>query len=126
VNCRHAVERLRQLDRPGLPVDVVSAAWLVSALVAARPYVDVEQHLMAARGRLLAARGDVAYPHTIGGGTPRYRAHVGSFADQVYPIQALARLHRQRRRPRGAGHRRDRRRRDLHRSGRRRAVVVAL
>jgi hypothetical protein len=89
----HAVERLRQLDRPGLPVDVVSAAWMVSALVAARPHVDVEQHLAAARGRLLAARGDVAYPHTIGGGTPRYRAHVGSFADQVYPVQALARLH---------------------------------
>ena len=89
----HAVERLRQLDRPGLPVDVVSAAWMVSALVAARPHIDVEQHLAAARGRLLAARGDVAYPHTIGGGTPQYRAHVGSFADQVYPVQALARLH---------------------------------
>ena len=89
----HAVERLRQLDRPGLPVDVVSAAWVVSALVAARPHADVEQHLAAARGRLLAARGAVAYPHTIGGGTRWYRAHVGSFADQVYPVQALARLH---------------------------------
>jgi hypothetical protein len=29
----------------------------------------------------------------IGGATPWYRAHVGSFADQVYPVQALARLH---------------------------------
>jgi hypothetical protein len=28
----------------------------------------------------------------VGRGSP-YRAHVGSFADQVYPIQALARLH---------------------------------
>jgi hypothetical protein len=89
----HAVERLRQLDRPGLPVDVVAAAWVVSALVAARPHVDVEQHLAAARQRLLAARGDVAYPHTTGGDAPWYRAHVGSFADQVYPVQALARLH---------------------------------
>ena len=88
----HALERLRELDRPGLPVDVVSAAWVVSALVAARRHADVEQHLGAARGRLLAARGAVAYPHTTGG-APWYRAHVGSFADQVYPIQALARLH---------------------------------
>ena len=88
----HALERLRELDRLGLPVDVVSAAWVVSALVAARPHADVEQHLAAARGRLLAARGAVAYPHTTSDG-PWYRAHVGSFADQVYPIQALARLH---------------------------------
>ena len=88
----HALERLRELDRPGLPVDVVSAAWVVSALVAARPQADVEQHLGAARVRLLAARGAVAYPHTTGG-APWHRAHVGSFADQVYPIQALARLH---------------------------------
>jgi hypothetical protein len=88
----HALERLRELDRPGLPVDVVSAAWVVSALVAARRHADVEQHLGAARGRLLAASGAVAYPHTTGG-APWYRAHVGSFADQVYPIQALARLH---------------------------------
>jgi hypothetical protein len=88
----HAVERLRELDRPGLPADVVSASWVVSALVAARQHADVEQHLAAARARLLAARGAVAYPHTTGG-APWYRAHVGSFADQVYPIQALARLH---------------------------------
>ncbi len=33
-----------------------------------------------------------SYPHLTGAG-PWYRAHVGSFADQVYPIQALARLH---------------------------------
>jgi len=52
----------------------------------------VEQHLAAARGRLLTARGAVANPPTTGS-APWYRAHVGSFADQVYPIQALARLH---------------------------------
>src|SRR5262249_59298894 len=88
----HAVERLRELDGAGSAAGVVSAAWVVSALVAARQHADVEQHLAAARGRLLAARGAVAYPHTTGG-APWYRAHVGSFADQVYPIQALARLH---------------------------------
>ena len=90
----HALHRLAALDQPDRPVDVVSAAWVVSALAAARPQADVERHLAAARQRLLAARGPAVYPHTTGPGTPWYRAHVGSFADQVYPIQALARLHR--------------------------------
>ena len=90
----HALHRLAALDQPDRPVDVVSAAWVVSALAAARPLADVEQHLAAARRRLLAARGPAVYPHTTGPGTPWYRGHVGSFADQVYPIQALARLHR--------------------------------
>jgi hypothetical protein len=90
----HALQRLAALDQPGRPLDVVSAAWVVSALVAARPLADVEGHLAAARQRLLAARGPAVYPHTTGPGAPWYRAHVGSFADQVYPIQALARLHR--------------------------------
>ncbi len=52
----------------------------------------MEEQLAAARQRLLGARGDTSYPHLTGAG-PWYRAHVGSFADQVYPIQALARLH---------------------------------
>jgi hypothetical protein len=90
----HALQRLAALDQPERPVDVVSAAWVVSALAAARPLADVEGHLAAARQRLLAARGPAVYPHTTGSNTPWYRAHVGSFADQVYPIQALARLHR--------------------------------
>ncbi len=89
----HALARLGQVDRAGADVNVLSAAWVVSALVAARPHDDVEQHLTAARQRLLAARGHVAYPHTTGPATRWYRAHVGSFADQVYPLQALARLH---------------------------------
>ncbi len=90
----HALDRLRELDRPARPLDVVAAAWVVTALVAARPQADVEQQLAAARRRLLAARSAAAYPHLIGGTTSWYRAHVGSFADQIYPIQALARLHR--------------------------------
>ncbi len=89
----HAVTRLQYLDGQQGTLDVVSAAWVVSALVAARHQVDVEQHLAAARQRLLAARGAIAYPHTTNGAGRWYRAHVGSFADQVYPIQALARLH---------------------------------
>jgi hypothetical protein len=89
----HGLDRLAELDQAGGPVDVLAAAWVVTALVEARGHADVEEHLAAARRRLLAARGSAAYPHTTGADTPWYRAHVGSFADQVYPIQALARLH---------------------------------
>ena len=90
----HALERLAQLDRRNDQADVVTAAWVVAALVAARPHADVEEHLAAARGRLLDARGPAVYPHVCAGvRSSWYRAHVGCFADQVYPIQALARLH---------------------------------
>jgi hypothetical protein len=88
-----AVERLAAIDRHGGPAEVIAAAWVVTALVAARGEADVEAHLAAARQRLLAARGSVLYPHLTGGAGAWYRAHVGSFADQVYPVQALARLH---------------------------------
>ena len=97
----HAIARLRALDRRVLAgrsaasddqIDTVSAAWVVTALAAARSLTDVEEHLSAARDRLLGARLAV-FPHLIGGSPPRYRAHVGSFADQIYPVQALARLH---------------------------------
>jgi hypothetical protein len=88
-----ALERLRALDVTGDPIDVVSASWVVTALVAARPHADVERHLAVARARLLSAC-DAVYPHVIGGSGPWFRSHVGSFADQVYPVQALARLHR--------------------------------
>ena len=88
----HALDRLAELDRRDTPVDVVAAAWVVTALIATRPLIDVEQHLSAARDRLLAARSEV-YPHVAVGATTWYRSHVGSFADQVYPVQALARLH---------------------------------
>jgi hypothetical protein len=87
----HALARLGQLDGHGGPVGVVTAAWTVSALVAARPHADVERKLAMARQRLLSARG-ILYPHLTSGGS-WYRAHLGSFADQIYPVQALARLH---------------------------------
>jgi hypothetical protein len=89
----HALARLAALDQRDEPMDVVSAAWIVTALVAARGHADVEQRLAAARDRLLAARAAV-FPHMIGAAGPWYRSHVGCFADQVYPVQALARLHR--------------------------------
>ena len=88
-----ALARLAHLDRQPGPVSLVSAAWVVSALVAARQQADVEEHLASARDRLLASRGPVLFPHMLGGTTAWHSSHVGSFADQAYPVQALARLH---------------------------------
>jgi hypothetical protein len=58
--------------------------------------VDVEDRFSSARDRLLRARiGDgPLFAHATGPGlVPWYRAHVSCFADQTYPLQALARAH---------------------------------
>ncbi|MEU9143557.1 hypothetical protein [Streptomyces sp. NPDC048349] len=91
-----ALDRVAALDLPGQPQYTVEAAWVLSALTAARATVDVEHRLAAARDRLLAARpaGSPLFPHATGPGLlPGYRSHVACFADQTYPLQALARLH---------------------------------
>ncbi|MEU8540481.1 hypothetical protein AB0C52_10920 [Streptomyces sp. NPDC048717] len=93
-----ALDRVAALDRPGAPQYTVEAAWVLSALAAARVTraVDVEDRLSAARDRLLRARvgRGPLFPHATGPGlTPWYRAHIGCFADQTYPLQALARAH---------------------------------
>jgi hypothetical protein len=88
-----ALARLAELDGLAVSHPIVDASWTVTALVAARRLADVEEHLARARSQLIGARGAVLYPHLAGRGGPWYRAHVGSFADQVYPVQALARLH---------------------------------
>ncbi|WP_333777760.1 hypothetical protein [Streptomyces sp. IBSBF 3136] len=91
-----AVERVDALDEEGRPQYTVEAAWVLSALAAARGTVDVERRFTAARDRLLRARiGDSPlFPHATGPGlVPWYRAHVSCFADQTYPLQALARAH---------------------------------
>jgi hypothetical protein len=89
-----ALRRLAELQEHKVPAYVVEAAWVVSALVAARRNADVEEPLARARTRLLTARSGRLYPHVFEGEVSWFRAHVGSFAAQVYPIQALARLHR--------------------------------
>ena len=89
----HALARLADLQRGDTRPFVVDAAWAVSALVSARGLLDVEEDLARARTRLLGARTGVLFPHFTTAGGPWHRAHVGCFADQVYPVQALARLH---------------------------------
>ena len=91
-----ALRRLREFDRVTATEYVVEAAWVVSALAAARARADVEEHLVLARQRLLDSvlPGSPLFPHATGPGLVKpYRDHVACFADQVYPIQALARLH---------------------------------
>ncbi|MEO3807820.1 hypothetical protein ABGB17_02320 [Sphaerisporangium sp. B11E5] len=95
-----ALDRLAELERAartGDPVHTVEAAWALAALAAAHRVTggtpDVDRWLSHARDRLLGGLGDDRlYRHVIGPAS-WYRAHVGCFADQVYPLQALARLH---------------------------------
>ncbi|GGS99660.1 hypothetical protein [Streptomyces griseoviridis] len=91
-----ALARLDALDDRTRPQYTVEAAWVLSALAAARDTADVERPLAAARDRLLRSRtgGSPLFPHATGPGLlPWYRAHVSCFADQTYPLQALARAH---------------------------------
>jgi exopolysaccharide biosynthesis WecB/TagA/CpsF family protein len=75
------------------PLPTVDVAWMLSAAVAALPVGDTHAVLAAASRRLLEAQGSHAiFPHALpAAALGRWRAHVGCFADQVYPIQALAR-----------------------------------
>jgi len=91
-----ALRRFDQLDSGSGPRYIVDLAWAASGLVAARSVVDVEPRLDRIRTRLLDSLvgtrqlfGHVTEPDL----TSRYRRHVGCFGDQVYSIQALARLH---------------------------------
>jgi len=75
----------------------VEHAWVLSALVAAMPRLDVAEAGAGASRRLLDAFSPDAgvFRHTIGHRRPgSLRGHVSCFADMVYPIQALARYHR--------------------------------
>lgn len=88
-----ALELLAAAEAADTDRFVVDVAWTTLAYVAARSAVDVERPLSAARGRLLGAlTGSPLFPHRFGPAAG-WRSHVGCFADQVYPVQALSRLH---------------------------------
>lgn len=87
-------DRMRQwLAAPG-PLPTVDVAWMLSAALAARHLGDTHVVVAGASRRLLDAQGPQGiFPHALPAASlGRWRAHVGCFADQVYPIQALARL----------------------------------
>ena len=79
------------------PLPVVDLSWMLTAAVAALSR-GTDGKVGAIRDevarRLLAAQGEAGiFPHVHPASVQtRLRRHVGCFADQVYPIQALARL----------------------------------
>ncbi|KQO76269.1 hypothetical protein [Rhizobium sp. Leaf262] len=77
------------------PIETVSCAWALTAGLAAARYSDTQDVVSLAAKRLLVGQSSHGvFPHTISAkSNRRFRAHVGCFADQVYPIQALSRLH---------------------------------
>ncbi len=84
------------------PLPTVDVAWMLTAALASTQVARSDGAIAAsaaavqrsARDRLLAAQSPQGlFPHALPAASlGRWRAHVGCYADQVYPIQALARL----------------------------------
>jgi hypothetical protein len=92
------LRRLARILESGDPLPTVDASWMLTAAIAS---LTVDHTIAYAadiarctRERLLEAQGPQGiFPHSLpADALGRLRAHVGCFADQVYPIQALARL----------------------------------
>ena len=91
----HLMRRLSDWASSSHPVATVQLSWaLMAALEAGRVSGLGGQRATMLAERLRAAQGPSgAFPHMLPADAQgRVRAHVGCFADQVYPVQALARL----------------------------------
>lgn len=75
------------------PLETVSCAWVLSAALAARGLGRTDDVAEAAAIRLMASQSPAGvFPHlTPSSVNIGLRRNVGCFADQIYPIQALAR-----------------------------------
>jgi hypothetical protein len=87
------VQKIKNLVRAGTAIPTVDQAWMLTALVEhglAGPADPIAAELV---DRLLRHQDQGGiFPHVLPPAAQhRLRAHVGCFADQVYPIQALAR-----------------------------------
>lgn len=94
----HSVPLFRQLVQilaSDTPIATVDCAWALSAGLAARQFGDTQLVVSLATERLMSGRSSSGlFPHMLpASATGLFRAHIGCFADQVYPIQALSRLH---------------------------------
>lgn len=93
------LERISGILSEGRSLPTVDTAWMLAAAVASLRASDGAGGLPTAisrvsRDRLLEAQGPSGiFPHAYPAASlGRWRAHVGCFADQIYPIQSLARL----------------------------------
>ena len=94
------LERLGSILAARRSLATVDTAWMLTAAVASLRAADAATAEPAAgiarvtRDLLLEAQGRHGiFPHALPAASlGRWRAHIGCFADQVYPIQALARL----------------------------------
>jgi hypothetical protein len=94
-DCSQAVARLIELwGRPG-PKMTVEVAWVLTAAALLDHRRDLARVRDEARKRLLDAFSATSrvFPHVVGGSAGALRSHVACFADQVYPIYALAKVH---------------------------------
>lgn len=94
----HAAALFKQLGlRLGsnAPIATVQCAWALTAALAAGKLGDTRGVVSLAADRLMSGLSSAGLlPHNLpASASGRLRAHVGCFADQVYTIQALARLH---------------------------------
>ena len=72
-------------------IATVDCSWAVVAGLAMPPGGTADDLVREASARLLAGQGPLGtFPHQLPA-AGALRGHVGSFADQIYPIQALAR-----------------------------------
>jgi hypothetical protein len=79
---------------PDRRVGTLPCAWALIAALAARRYGDTAELIAVAAARLLAGQARSGlFAHLLPADARGWtRAHVGSFADQAFAIQALARL----------------------------------
>ena len=78
----------------GTPIPTVDLSWIVTAAVASGPPGEAVATLGGTRLVQGGGRHGI-FPHVLPADSQNpWRRHVGSFADQVYPVQALARLAR--------------------------------
>lgn len=87
--------KLVQILASDTPIATVDCAWALSAGLAARQFGDTQVVVSLATEKLMSGLSSSGlFPHMLpASASGRFRAHIGCFADQVYPIQALSRLH---------------------------------
>lgn len=87
--------QLHHMLASNAPIATVHCAWTLAAALAAEQFGDTQDVVSLATKRLMSGLSPTGlFPHMLpASASGRLRAHVGCFADQVYTIQALSRLH---------------------------------